>query len=838
MAKTQNPPLFRIYLWLLSALGLAACAAAFRQLSFAALDRYYWGLALITLGCGSRVTIKIPRVNCWVSASDTFVFLALWAYGGEAAVLLATAEALTSSLRHNKRTRTHFYNAAVMACSTSFMTGLLSLVFGPVTALAHGPLSARYVAALSISALAQYTANSGVVALGEALRSRRPFWRTWCEEYLFTLIAYFAAAAAAGLVVKLASAIGFYAFLVTLPIIAVLYFTYRTYLEKVEVQTAQIEQSARHLAELQESEARFRSAFDFAAIGMALVEPTGRFAQVNHALCEITGYAEDELLGLDYQHLTHAGDLDKSLTQVRQILDGETANFQLEKRYVHKQGHTVWVHWSASRVRDLNTKSSRLIFQVQDITDRKRAEARLLHDAFHDCLTGLPNRALFLDHLKLAIERAKRHPDRIFAVIFLDLDRFKIVNDGLGHSVGDRLLVETARRLEGCLRPGDTVARLGGDEFTVLLEDLKDHHEATCIAARIQRELAEPFILNGQEIFSGASIGIAYSALDYEEPEELLRDADTAMYRAKASGHDRVQVFNHEMHSEARGRLRMETDLRRAVERREFSLAYQPIVALEDGRLTGFEALLRWQHPDLGFVSPVKFIPVAEETGLIVDIGQWVLEEACRQMREWVEIGPSDRPLKMSVNLSSRQFAQADLIGRIRETLAGIGLEAHHLKLEITESVVMENIETAADMLRQLRALGIELSIDDFGTGYSSLSYLHRFPINTMKVDRSFVMQMHHHENAEIIRTIILLADTLRMNVVAEGVEKCDQLQQLRELRCAYAQGYYFSRPVDARAAGAMVRQGKRWDVSDVHAPDAALEEVIDTRRPGNLLVM
>jgi diguanylate cyclase (GGDEF)-like protein/PAS domain S-box-containing protein len=817
-AKADNSPLFRLYLWAIAALGAAACVACARRLSPGQLDFYYLGLTLVTLGFGSRINIKIPRANGWVSISDTFIFLALWAYGGEAATLLATLEGFCSSLRHNKKTATHFYNAAVMACSTFVTAWALQLCFGAVTELPRGGFSGRFAAAICLSALAQYTANLGVVALGEALRRGQSVFKTWREGYLYTSVAYFAAAATAGLVVKLAGAVGFYAFLVTLPIIAVVYFTYRTYLEKVEAQTAQIAQSARHMAELRESEARFRSAFDYASVGMALVEPAGRFVEVNRSLSEITGYAEAELLARDFQSLTHPDDLGRSLVQVHQVLAGQASNFQLEKRYVHKEGRSVWVHWSVSQVCDVGSKTTRLIFQVQDITDRKRAEEQLLHDAFHDCLTGLPNRALFLDHLKLAIERAKRHPARRFAVLFLDLDRFKIVNDGLGHTVGDRLLVETARRLEACLRPGDTVARLGGDEFTILLEDLKDQHEAMCVAERVQRELAAPFNLNGQEVFTSASVGIAYSSLEYEEPEEILRDADTAMYRAKAAGHDRYQVFNQEMHSEARGRLRMETDLRRALERQEFALVYQPIVALGDGRLTGFEALIRWQHPELGFVSPVKFIPVAEETGLIVEIGQWVLEEACRRMREWVGEWPSDEPLQMSVNLSSRQFARPDFIGQVRNALAAAKLDARYLKLEITESVVMENIETATSLFREIRALGIDLSIDDFGTGYSSLSYLHRFPINTMKVDRSFVMQMHQRENAEIVRTIVMLADTLRMDVVAEGVETCEQLRQLKALGCAYGQGYYFSKPVDARAAGEMVRQGRRWDVGDAHA--------------------
>lgn len=838
----RNPPLrFQIYFWIIASLGLGAFSSAVSSISSAQPDAYYYILVLVTIGLGSRINIKIPGTTSWISISDTFIFLALWAYGGEAAIILATLEGLCSSLRYNKKVATHFYNAAVMACS-SFMTAwALTRILGPITALSKGPVSGWFLGAICLAALTQYIVNIVIVAIGESFRRKQSLLETWQDCYLYTLLTYLAAASSAGLIVNLTATVGFYSFLITLPILIVVYFTYRTYFEKVEAQNAQIEQSARHVAELQESEARFRSAFDYAAVGMALVEPAGKFVQVNRTLCQITGYTEDELLGMSYQDLTHDDDLSKSQKHVQQILEEQVPTFQLEKRYIHQRGHSVWVHWSVSSVNDLKAKSLRLIFQVQDITDRKRAESQLMHDAFHDCLTGLPNRALFVDHLKMAIERAKRRSQSLFAVLFLDLDRFKIVNDGLGHNVGDKLLIETARRLETCLRPGDTVARLGGDEFTVLLEDLKDHHEAMCIAERIQHELSAPFSFNGQEIFSTVSIGIAYSAVDYEEPEEVLRDADTAMYRAKAAGHARFQVFNQEMHSEARGRLRLETDLRRAVERREFTLVYQPIVSLDDGSLRGFEALLRWQHPELGFISPAKFIPVAEETGLIIDLGQWVLEEACCQMREWLVSNPTAGMLKISVNLSSRQFAQPDLIGQIKKALNETGLDPHYLKLEITESVVMENIDTATNILKEIRALGIDLSIDDFGTGYSSLSYLHRFPINTMKIDRSFVMQMHHKENAEIVRTIVMLADTLRMDVVAEGIETCDQLQQLKELNCAYGQGYHFSKPVDPITAGRMVQQNRQWDVSDSHMlieAEALVEPTLDEDTLGSPMVM
>jgi diguanylate cyclase (GGDEF)-like protein len=423
------------------------------------------------------------------------------------------------------------------------------------------------------------------------------------------------------------------------------------------------------------------------------------------------------------------------------------------------------------------------------------------HAAFHDALTGLPNRSLLIDHLRLAIERSKINHEHLFAVLFIDLDRFKNINDSLGHNTGDQLLVAIAGRIGGCLRPTDTIARLGGDEFAILLDGLEDWTLATEVAERVQTELLKPFSLNGHEVYTTASIGIRLSMDGREDAENMLRDADTAMYRAKDSGKARHELFHRTMHTRAVALLKLENDLRRAIEREEFCVYYQPIISLETETLAGFEALVRWNHPERGLVPPDEFIPIAEETGFIAEIGAFVLQQSCRQLHEW-HSALGKESLTMSVNLSGKQLTQTDLIRQIQDTLEQTKVNPTCLRLEITESVVMENAELATNTLLQLRKLGVHLSIDDFGTGYSSLSYLHRFPVNTLKIDRSFIGRMAKgDENAEIVRTICTLANNLGMEVVAEGVETREQLELLRSLKCEYGQGYLFSKPVDAEKA-------------------------------------
>jgi len=447
------------------------------------------------------------------------------------------------------------------------------------------------------------------------------------------------------------------------------------------------------------------------------------------------------------------------------------------------------------------------------------------HAAFHDALTGLPNRSLFSDHLRVALRRAHQNEKYLFGVLFLDLDRFKNINDSLGHPCGDELLKLVARRLEGCIRQTDMVARFGGDEFAILLDAIQDVSDAVRVAEKVQEAISAPFKLASHEAITTASIGVALSTSGYTEAEDIIRDADTAMYRAKDRGKARCEIFDTAMHTRAVTLLRLESDLRRALEKDELCVYYQPIVSLASGELHGFEALVRWRHPERGIVSPDDFVPLAEETGLILPIGLRVLWDACNQLRKWQQYSLSNRDLIMSVNLSGKQLMQPDLIERIEEVLHESQINPWHLKLEITETVVMENPELAAVTLAKLRSLGVRLSIDDFGTGYSSLSYLNRFPVDTLKIDRSFVTSMNAaDENLQIVKTIVTLAGNLGMQVVAEGVETEEQLDQLRSLKCQYGQGFYFSRPLDVPDADLFVLNSVRGEsLVDLAAVDFAM---------------
>jgi diguanylate cyclase (GGDEF)-like protein len=707
-------------MWSIIAVGTGIVLYAAVTLPRGIIDGYFLLLTLVTAVIGSRIAIRIPQINVNITVEDTFVFIALLLYGGEAAVIIAALAGICSALRISRKVRTVAFGAGSLACSVFVTATALELIFGSTTNLVNNGTSVAIIA-LCVMGLVQYLVHTVLGATVSALKANESIWRMWSRNFLWISISYFAGAAGAGFIVNSIGTTRFWAFLICIPVIVIVYFSYDRYMREVKASARHAEEAERARAELEHQRAE----------------------QAEKHVQELNNYiAEQE--------------------RISRVLEETKEHFR--------------------------------------------------HAAFHDSLTGLPNRAMFTELLKAEIESSNRHDAHMFAVLFLDLDRFKNINDSLGHTHGDLLLVAFAERLERTLRPIDTLARFGGDEFAILLSGMTDATDAVRVAQRISDELSQPFVLDKNSATATASIGIALSSSGYDRAEDILRDADIAMYRAKENGKARYELFDQGMHARAVLRLQLESDLRQAIERNEFCVYYQPIVCLQTGRLSGFEALVRWNHPRRGLVSPVDFIPVAEETGLIVPIGQWVLNEACAQVRQWQIDSPGHRSLSLSVNLSARQVAQPNLLARIKEALDNSKLPAHCLKLEITESVVMENAEAAALMFKQLRSLGVQLSIDDFGTGYSSLSYLHRFPLNYLKIDRSFVMRLTTDNDNAIVRTISTLARNLGMEVIAEGIETEEQYQQLKMLGCEYGQGFLFSRPVDCHGVVHLLAHDSKRD--------------------------
>ena len=526
---------------------------------------------------------------------------------------------------------------------------------------------------------------------------------------------------------------------------------------------------------------------------------------------EMLGYADNEISTSTEEWIgrIHPDDREAVLYTLSSHLNNLTPHFESEHRILHRDGTYHWMLVRGMAVRDANGIAYRMAGSQTDITARKNAEEQLVHDAFHDLLTGLPNRALFLDRLDRTIEYSRRYNSFYFAVLFLDLDRFKVINDSLGHAVGDQLLVEISKVLQTCIRSSDTVARFGGDEFVVLLHDIHDIHDAIKVARHIQDVLSNPFILGNNRVFTSASIGIVLSSNGYLSREDIVRDADIAMYQAKMVGKSNYVIFNTEMRKQAINRLSMENDLRHALTRGEFGIHYQPIVTLAEYNIAGFEALLRWNHPQKGYIPPGEFIPIAEETGLILDIGCWVLRQACSQTKKWQEEFPDYQNLFVNINISQRQFNQPEFIAKIRKVLKETWLDPACLNLEITENVLMENAESMVDILRKIRGLGVGLHIDDFGTGYSSLSYLQQFPINTLKIDYSFINRIGTNgDRAEIVKTILVLARELGVDSIAEGIETENQLEQLRDLDCHYGQGYYIGKPMHPENVYQLLKSG------------------------------
>jgi len=558
-------------------------------------------------------------------------------------------------------------------------------------------------------------------------------------------------------------------------------------------------------AALEQSEERFRALTEKSTDIVFITDSAAVINYVSPSVKTALGLESESFLGVNLGELVHRDDLPRLAATLSTEKGQQVA---VEFRLRHSDG--TWLYFECL-VRNLLSQRNinGLVFNAREITERKTAEEQLLHNASHDQLTGLPNRVLFLNRLEAIVDRVKRHPSQLAAVLFIDLDDFKVVNDCLGHASGDELIVEFGKRLKGCMRGDGTIARMGGDEFTVLLEEVSDPSDAIRVAQRIHAASTKPFVLNGQEVFKDVSIGIALVA-QRESAESVLQNADLAMYRAKSKGRGCSELFDAAMQEQVMGRLQMETQLRRALQNDELRLFYQPIVAAGTGRIEGFEALLRWQPKGSDSIPPNVFIPLAEQSGLIVPIGSWVLSTACMQAVSWHRRYPSDQPLYVSINISGRQFSHPSFIGHVKDALEQSGIDARCVKLELTETAAMKDAPSTEKTMSQLHALGVKLSIDDFGTGYSSLSYLRRFAVDTLKIDQSFVSKMEEsRENYAIVRTVVALSRSLGLDVVAEGVETLGQLEKLKLADCDSAQGYLFSKPLPAHAVNSLLESNR-----------------------------
>jgi len=788
-------------LWLgIAVAGAAALAWALLQLAGSQAVAWPVLAGLIGVALAACFPVQIPRSTHTVLVADVFIYTMLAALGAPAAVLAAGLEGLIGALRSSKRLSTHVSApAAAMAAMTVGAT-----LYGALHAgLMHLGLAREVagLAALCLTSPVPVALTTGsLMTMIVAKQGKRLSLADWFGASTWIAAMALGSAFVAGLVFLNAQRFGPAVFVIAAALVTAMVVLLRLTLQRLDrerqAQEARVSE-ARREAEL--SQQRFTAAFTHAAIGMAIVRPDGTMVQVNHALCALLGRRDGELLGQPFASLLHDGDAPLFQRRADGVLAQPEQAFSMELRCDAQDGSELWVVLHCSRYTDPGGAGDGLILQLHDITSRHIAESRLHHIAYHDGLTDLANRTCFHERLEGAVERTARDARERFAVLFLDLDRFKIVNDSLGHMAGNELLREVAQRLRACVRPGDLVARLGGDEFAILLDHLHDAEIGMRLARRVLGTLSQPVGLNGTEVVPAASIGITFSDLGYRTVDEVLRDADLAMYEAKATGRGRVALFDSSMHARVAEKLALEADLRRAIGEGQLTVQFQPMFQLEPYRLVGFEALARWMHPQRGPVSPAVFIALAEETGHIDKLTDWVVEHAASQLAEWQSLHPAAADLSMHVNISGRDMLRPDLAQMVQDVLQRHALTRGSLTLEITETTLMGRLELALQTMNRLQEAGVRFSIDDFGTGYSSLTYLGTLPIDSLKIDRSFVMGLHDKpQNVEIVRAVLNLAHSLNRKVIAEGVETAEQLATLRRLGVPFGQGYLLSRPLRA----------------------------------------
>ena len=783
-------------LWQLAALPETAAPAVTMALALAAL--------------ASASATKLPRSTYTFSVSEVFVLAALATLGPAVAVVATGVESGLATRRNSQRLSSRLSSPAA-AMAAMWVGGQLYVAARDAMVIWGQSLEVASLAALCGMALVPFLLNTQSLMAMMALKRGEPMRpRQWLADSAGLAALYLGSAFLAGLVhlnaLRFGAAVIFISAGVVLGLVALLRMNLARQEAERVVQEALVTDAQREAALSQQ---RFMAAFTHAAIGMAIVRHGGAVLQVNQALCTLVGRTGAEMVGRPFVQLLHEGDAAQFLRQARAVLDTPDEAFSMEVRTLSAGGTELWVAVHCSRYEDPGGNGHCLIYQLHDITSRHLAESRLHHIAYHDGLTDLANRNCFHERLEVAVERTRLDAEQRFAVLFLDLDRFKMVNDSLGHMAGNQLLHEVAQRLRACVRPIDLVARLGGDEFAILLESLHDPESGLRLAQRVLDMLSQPLSINGTEVVPGASVGITFSDLGYRTVDEVLRDADLAMYEAKAGGRGRVALFDSSMHEKVAEKLALENDLRHAIGDGQLSVNFQPLFELEPYRLNGFEALARWVHPQRGPVSPAVFIALAEESGHIEALTDWIINHAVGQLAAWRRLYPQAGSLGMHINISGRDLARASLVSHVRQVLELHAVPASALTLEITETTLMGRLDVALQTMGQLRELGVRFSIDDFGTGYSSLSYLSTLPIDSLKIDRSFVMGLHEKpQNVEIVRAVLNLGLSLGRRVIAEGIETPRQLSALRELGVPVGQGYLLSRPLRAEQVQELLAVG------------------------------
>jgi diguanylate cyclase (GGDEF)-like protein/PAS domain S-box-containing protein len=766
-------------------------------------------LGIVFVAVAACFPVNIPRTRYHLGVADVFVFALLALHGAPAAAVAAGAEGLVGAWRSSKRLTSRVSTPAAATASMA-LAGLLYQALDAALTRAGWSPQAATLAALGAAALPYFAGTSlPLLAVMAAKTGQALSLRDWAQGYSWLAAIYLASAVVAGVLVMNSRQFGgsviVVAALLAAAVVGLLHVSLRRHEADRQAQEARIDEAER---DARANQLRFTAAFTQAAIGMAIVRPDGSIQQLNLALCKLLGRDSAALLGQPFSVLLHPGDAELFSRRADSLAAAQGEAFSMELRCRDQSGMDLWVSLHGGRFIDPADDRQGLIYQLHDITSRRLAEDRLHHTAYHDGLTDLANRNCFNERLALAVEASCTDPGYRFAVLFLDLDRFKVVNDSLGHIAGNQLLQEVARRLVAGVRPGDLVARLGGDEFAMLLQPLASADDCMALAQRLLESLQQPLVINGTEVQPGASIGITLSDLGYRTADEMLRDADLAMYAAKAGGRQQVALFDSSMHERMAEKLKLEGELRRAIGEGQLSVVYQPLFDLEPYRLSGFEALARWVHPERGPISPAVFIALAEESGHIESLTRWVIDQAVGQLAAWRQDHPGAGSLDMHVNISGRDLANPALVPAVRDMLREHGLPAAALTLEITETTLMGKLETALNTLHALRKVGVHFSIDDFGTGYSSLAYLSTLPIDSLKIDRSFVIGMRQApQNVEIVRAVLNLGRSLGKKVIAEGIETVAQLATLKALGVQVGQGYLLSRPLPPEQVPALLGQ-------------------------------